>query len=85
MITIDLDKAKNIYRDTLRLERIPLLQILDILYLKALETNNNDEQKKVAQKKQLLRDLPNNPLIVLAQSVQELQSLNLLAEINIYE
>ena len=38
MITITLDKAKDISKERLRLERKPLLEAQDVLFLKAQET-----------------------------------------------
>ena len=40
MITINLDKAKNIQKDRWRNARKPLLEKLDVEFLEAIETNN---------------------------------------------
>jgi hypothetical protein len=55
-ITINFEKAKDITRDRLRRERMPVLQALDVQFQRALE--NGSDTSAIVAEKQRLRDLP---------------------------
>ena len=55
MITINLDKAKDITKDRLREERKPLLEAQDVLFQRALETGA--DTTAIVAEKQRLRDI----------------------------
>ena len=55
MITINLDKAKEITKDRLRLERKPLLEAEDVKFMQAQETGA--DTKDIVAEKQRLRDI----------------------------
>lgn len=55
MITVNMDKAKEITKNRLRVERDPLLVAQDILFQRALE-DGEDTSAIVAEKKRL-RDI----------------------------
>lgn len=57
MIKINLDKAKEIQKDRMRYIRKPLLEKLDVDFVKALELGTDTEEIKI--KKQALRDVTN--------------------------
>ncbi len=57
MITINLDKAKEITKARLRVEREPLLQAQDVLFQRALE--NGADTTAIVAEKQRLRDITN--------------------------
>jgi L-rhamnose isomerase len=57
MITINLNKAKDITKDRLRTERKPLLESLDVVQLRNL--NNPEVLSDIEAKKQALRDATN--------------------------
>jgi hypothetical protein len=57
MITINLDKAKEITKARLRSEREPLLQEQDVLFQRALE--NGADTTAIVAEKQRLRDITN--------------------------
>ena len=57
MITINLDKAKDITKERLRQERKPLLEAQDILFMQAQESGS-DTAAIVAEKNRL-RDITN--------------------------
>lgn len=77
MIVINMDKAKDIRREQFRKERQPLLDALDVQFMRAVETGDVALQQSIAQKKQLLRDAPANPDIAAAQTVNELKAITL--------
>ena len=55
MITINLDKAKNITKERLREERKPLLEAQDIKFMQAQESGS--DTKAIVAEKQRLRDI----------------------------
>ena len=56
MITINLDKAKDITKDRLRRERKPLLEAEDIKFMQSQESGA--DTTAIVSKKQALRDAP---------------------------
>lgn len=55
-IIIDIAKAKDITKDRLRVERKPLLEALDVDFIKAQE--QGADTSAIVAKKQALRDAP---------------------------
>ena len=56
MITIDISKAKDIWKDKIRDARKPALEKLDVNFVKAQETSS--DTTSIVADKQTLRDLP---------------------------
>lgn len=71
MITINLDKAKEITKARLRTEREPLLVAQDVAFQRALESGA--DTSAIVVEKQRLRDITK-----LADSVQTLEELKTL-------
>ena len=71
MITINLNKAKEITKDRLRAERAPLLQAQDVAFQRALEAGA--DTAPIVAEKQRLRDI--TKLADQAQSLDELKAL----------
>jgi len=57
MIKINIDKAKEIQKDKIREARKPLLEKLDVDFVRALEFGN--DTAPIATQKQALRDVTN--------------------------
>ena len=57
MITINLDKAKDITKERLRIERKPLLEAEDILFMQAQESGA--DTKAIVAEKNRLRNITN--------------------------
>ena len=57
MITVNIDKAKDITKNRLRAERQPLLEAQDIAFQRALESG--DDTTAIVAEKQRLRDITN--------------------------
>ena len=76
-VEIDMVKARDIHRNVLRRERDPLLERLDVAYMKALETGG--DTASVASEKQKLRDVTDDPRIEAAATPDELKALTLAA------
>jgi len=56
-ITVDITKAKAITKDRLRVDRKPLLEAQDILFMKAQEAGTSTSA--IVTEKQRLRDITN--------------------------
>ena len=70
-IIIDINKAKDITKDRLRVERKPLLEAQDVLFQRALESNA--DTTAIVAEKQRLRDI--TKLVYDADTVEELKAL----------
>jgi hypothetical protein len=57
MITIDIDKAKNVQRNVWRRMRKPKLEALDLAFMRALEAGDSEAQANITEQKQELRDV----------------------------
>jgi hypothetical protein len=77
MITININKAKEIKKDHLREERKPLLEALDIQYMKALEQNDTQKMQDIVAQKQALRDVTQHPDLLEVESVEDLKNLSI--------
>jgi predicted RNA-binding protein len=55
MITVNLDKAKDITKERLRFDRKPLLEAQDVLFMKAQESGVDTTD--IVAEKQRLRDI----------------------------
>lgn len=73
MITINLDKAKEIKKKSLRQERKPLLEAQDVAFQRALESSS--DTTAIVAEKQRLRDI--TMLVDTATSVEELKAINI--------
>jgi L-rhamnose isomerase len=73
MITINIDKAKDITKDRLRTERKPMLESLDVVQLRNL--NNPEVLAEIEAKKQALRDATNQ--VDTMTTVEELKAASL--------
>ena len=73
MITINLDKAKEIKKESLRQERKPLLGAKDVLYMRAQEAGT--DTTAIVAEKQRLRDI--TMLCDTATSVEDLKAISI--------
>jgi hypothetical protein len=72
MITINLNKAKDITKDRLREERKPLLDKLDVDFMKAVEVQADTAD--IVTEKQRLRDI--TAQVDDAETVEELKEIH---------
>ena len=70
VISVNMDKARDIWRDKIRQARVEPLAALDTAYMKALETSADTTQ--IIADKQALRDAPALSSINAASTVDEL-------------
>jgi len=73
-LAIDMPKARDIYRETLRSARVPLFAKLDTEYIRADETGDNPEKARIAGVKQQLRDITDLSEIEQAQTPEDLKA-----------
>ena len=72
MITVNLDKAKDITKEKLRIERAPLLQAQDVAFQRALESGA--DTTAIVAEKQRLRDI--TQLADSATTVEQLKQIS---------
>lgn len=73
MITINLDRAKEIKKESLRQQRKPLLEAQDVAFQRALESNS--DTTAIVAEKQRLRDI--TMLVDTALSVDDLKAISI--------
>jgi hypothetical protein len=71
MITIDITKAKEVWKDKIRVARKPVLEKLDVDYMKANEAGT--DTTSIVNDKQTLRDLPSQ--VDTATTVDEIKAV----------
>ena len=57
LISVDIVKAKEIWLNKFRKARNPILSLLDIEFMRAVEKGDINLQNEIASKKQILRDI----------------------------
>ena len=72
MITINMDKAKDITKERLRIERKPLLEAEDIKFMQAQEAGS--DTTAIVAEKQRLRDITN--IVDSCTTTDELKALS---------
>ena len=77
LIKIDINKAKEVKKDQLRMERAPILNQLDIEFMRAVEQGDTVKAQEISQKKQVLRDCTNSEELSNAQTVEQLKQITL--------
>ena len=74
VISEDIDKAKEIFKDKIREVRKPLLDAEDVTYMKALEADDSAAKTASVAKKTALRDAPAASAITNATTIAELKA-----------
>jgi hypothetical protein len=77
MISINIDKAKEIVKADLRRQRKPVLEALDVAFMRAVEARDTNEQARIAVKKKMLRDATAQPSLTGASTVEQLAAVTL--------
>ena len=75
VIDTDMDKARDIQKDVVRADRKPMLEALDVDTMKAIESGA--DVSGIADQKQTLRDITDDPRIAAAATPEELKALTL--------
>ena len=74
VITEDMTAAKAIFKDKIREVRAPLLATEDVVYMKALETDDISAKSASVTKKAALRDAPAASAIDSADTIAKLKA-----------
>ena len=74
VISEDITKAKELFKDKIREVRQPLLDAEDVVYMKALEAGDSSAQTASAEKKKSLRDAPAASAIDSATTIAKLKA-----------
>ena len=74
VISEDMTKAKEIFKDKIREVRAPLLDAEDVLYMKDLEADDADAKTASVTKKKALRDAPAAQAITDADTIAKLKA-----------
>ena len=74
VISEDMTKAKELFKDKIREVRQPLLEAEDVVYMKALEAGDSSAQTASAEKKKSLRDAPAALAIDSATTIAKLKA-----------
>lgn len=74
MITINLERAKEIHRNNIRFARKEILEQKDIEFMKAVERGDTEAQRLISEEKKRLRDATQNDAINGASSVEDLKN-----------
>lgn len=76
-VIVDMPKARNMHRDTLRQERNSRLPALDVAYIRAQERGDTVALNQIIAQKEQLRNIPAHPAIEAAQTPDDLLALTL--------
>jgi len=76
VIRVNLDKAREIKKDMIREARKPMLEALDVAYMRAVEAGDTTQQAQIAAEKQALRDATDDPAIAAASTPEELAAVD---------
>jgi len=74
VISEDMTKAKEIFKDKIREVRAPLLDAEDVVYMKALEADDATAKTASVNKKKALRDAPASKEITDADTIAKLKA-----------
>ena len=74
VISEDMTKAKEIFKDKIREVRGPLLELQDVAYMKALEADDADAKAAAVNDKNARRDAPAAPAITNADTIATLKA-----------
>lgn len=74
-VTVDMPKAREIWRDKIRIARAPKFEPLDVAWFKAVEANDVVAMTDIKAKKKALRDAPADPRIEAAKTPEDLKKV----------
>lgn len=74
-LTVDMPKARDIWRNAMRRSRKPKLEALDVEMMRAMGKRDNKAMDDVEKRKQALRDVTDDPALEAAQTPEELKAI----------
>jgi len=72
-INVDMERAREVWRNKIRFARALKWEQLDVAYMKALEISG--DVSEIVEEKIMLRDYPNQKSISEAETIEELQEI----------
>ena len=75
MFEFNKDRALILFKNEIRAQREGKFSDLDVQFMRAVEAGNTTLQATIAQQKQQLRDITDDPLLSQASDVTELKSV----------
>lgn len=76
-LSTDMAKAREMHRERLRAQRVPLLAALDVEAIRADEENDKVKKVDIVARKKALRDITAHPGIEAATTPEELKAITL--------
>lgn len=74
-IAFNMTKARDVHREIIRAARTKAMERLDVEYMAADEDGDISNKREIAARKQRLRDLPADPRIEAAQTIDDLRKV----------
>ena len=74
-IKVNIAKAKEIHKNNLRALRAPVLNDLDVAYMRADEAGNEKLKAEISSKKQTLRDITKHPDFAKARTPEQIKAI----------
>lgn len=74
-IEVDMEKARSVWKDKIREARALRFTRLDVEYMRAEERGDEAKKLEIVERKKLLRELPQDPRIEDAKTVEELKAV----------
>jgi hypothetical protein len=75
LIEIDVEKAKNVWKNKMRWARKDIFEKLDMDFFRVMEDGDSERQKEIAVKKKLLREVTDLPELKAAQTIEEIEAV----------
>ena len=75
VVSIDVEKAKDIWKDKMRAARASRFMELDAQFFLALENSDDTKKAEITTKKQLLRNVTILPELLNATTVEEIEAV----------
>ena len=73
-ISINLEKAREIHKNKIRIAREPEFAKLDTAFMRTVETGDTRKRAAITQQKKALRDATKNPAIEEATLLEEIKA-----------
>lgn len=74
-LKLNIDKAKEIKKEKLRIERFNILNKLDVQFMLAIENDDNETKTKIVEEKKRLRDITS--LVDNASTIEEIKAVKI--------
>jgi hypothetical protein len=80
-VVIDIELAKEVKKNRLRRQRKPLLEALDLQYMRASESNDSEKMAEIVAMKQALRDITSAAELINATTLEQIKQVSIPEEL----